>query len=208
MSFSEKLKFIRTSKNFSRKEIADAIGVTVSAISNYENGVSTPNYETLISLTDYLNVSTDYLLGTSEISTLDNSIRSICDYTGLSEHSISVLHELLTNKECKYDNLNIINLLLENISNKNNSVIESLINYLIQSKLNHSETMENDIKISLENLSANPSTDDYFKNISVTDLINVLDNIQLNKLIKNIKLMKENYISTNKLIELKIEEGK
>ena len=46
-----------------QKDVADAIGVTVSAYSNYEQGIREPSYSVLILLCKFFNVSSDYLLG-------------------------------------------------------------------------------------------------------------------------------------------------
>ncbi len=59
----EKLKLLRKSKGVSQKVVAKAIGVTLSAYSNYEQGLREPSNEVLIRLCKYFNVSADYLLG-------------------------------------------------------------------------------------------------------------------------------------------------
>ena len=45
------------------KELAEKIGVSESAISQYENGKRQPGYDTLIELTKIFDVTADYLLG-------------------------------------------------------------------------------------------------------------------------------------------------
>lgn len=42
MSINSRIKEIREELEMSRQELADKIGVTPSAIANYENGVSSP----------------------------------------------------------------------------------------------------------------------------------------------------------------------
>ena len=51
-----------------QKDLARAMFVTVGTISNYENGVHYPDVEKLISLADYFNVTTDYLLGRCKVN--------------------------------------------------------------------------------------------------------------------------------------------
>ena len=43
--------------------VANAIGVTLSAYSNYEQGLREPSYDTLKNICKYYDVSADYLLG-------------------------------------------------------------------------------------------------------------------------------------------------
>ena len=46
-----------------QQEMADYLGISRQAYSNYENGKREPDYETLLKLGEYLNCSIDYLLG-------------------------------------------------------------------------------------------------------------------------------------------------
>lgn len=63
---NKKLKELRKEKGYSQKEVAKAIGITLSAYSNYEQGIREPSYEILILLCKFYNVSADYLLGLKE----------------------------------------------------------------------------------------------------------------------------------------------
>lgn len=59
----KKLKELRKIKNVSQKEVAKAVGITLSAYSNYEQGLRQPSYDILKNLCKYFDVSADYLLG-------------------------------------------------------------------------------------------------------------------------------------------------
>lgn len=60
---NEKLKQLRKEKGVSQKEISNAIGITLSAYSNYEQGIREPSIDIIIKLCKYFDVSADYLLG-------------------------------------------------------------------------------------------------------------------------------------------------
>lgn len=60
---NERLKLLRKQKNVSQKVVAEAIGITLSAYSNYEQGIREPNIQIIIALCKYFDVSADYLLG-------------------------------------------------------------------------------------------------------------------------------------------------
>lgn len=62
MSFDKNLEIARKAMNFSRKEMAIKLGISLSAYSNYENGSREPNFNILREISYLLNVSTDYLL--------------------------------------------------------------------------------------------------------------------------------------------------
>lgn len=63
----ERLKKLRKSRGFEAQYIAKLLNVAKSTYSGYENNKSVPNYETLKKLADIFNVSTDYLLGRTDI---------------------------------------------------------------------------------------------------------------------------------------------
>ena len=54
---------LRKENNCGQKELAAELNLSVSTISNYENGVHYPDYVTLCKIADHFGVTTDYLLG-------------------------------------------------------------------------------------------------------------------------------------------------
>lgn len=70
-----------------QKQVADRIGLAISAVSSYESGTRYPSYETLIKLSRMFHVSTDYLLGLTEK-------RSV-DVTGLEDAEIELITQLV-----------------------------------------------------------------------------------------------------------------
>lgn len=58
----EKLIEARKAKNWSQKKLASEMHITQQAISNWENGTSSPSIVDLVMLSQILNVSIDYLL--------------------------------------------------------------------------------------------------------------------------------------------------
>ena len=64
MSFGEQLRKRREELGISRAELADRLGVSRSAIGNYETGVSAPKEEVLLRLFDALGVDPTICIGT------------------------------------------------------------------------------------------------------------------------------------------------
>ena len=58
-----KIKELREEKHISQTKLAIDLGLNQNSVSRYENGERQADYETLIKLADYFNVSVDYLLG-------------------------------------------------------------------------------------------------------------------------------------------------
>ncbi|MDE6790168.1 MAG: helix-turn-helix domain-containing protein, partial [Clostridia bacterium] len=60
--FGERLKTLRTEENVSRKQLADALSVSLRSISYWENNQRECDFDTLLAIADYFSVSVDYLL--------------------------------------------------------------------------------------------------------------------------------------------------
>ena len=56
------LKDLRERKGLTQKELAEKLYVTYSTISHYEQGTSTPTTDMIIKLSEFYDVSADYLL--------------------------------------------------------------------------------------------------------------------------------------------------
>ena len=67
MIFPKRLKRLRTEKDVSQEELGNILNLSKSTISLYESGKREPDYNTLNKIAQYFNVSTDYLLGNSDI---------------------------------------------------------------------------------------------------------------------------------------------
>lgn len=65
MTFAERLRELRFSRNLTQKDVYTAIGVSPIVYQRYEYGHS-PAYQKLIALADYFDVSLDYLCGRSD----------------------------------------------------------------------------------------------------------------------------------------------
>lgn len=87
VNMGAKLRLLRIEKKLTQKQLADQIGLAISAVSSYENGSRYPSYEVLIKFAHIFHVSTDYLLGISNSRNIDVS--------GLKEDEIQLIAELV-----------------------------------------------------------------------------------------------------------------
>ncbi|MGL4695335.1 helix-turn-helix domain-containing protein [Enterococcus larvae] len=60
--FSDKLKELRMKKGISQEELSELLDVSRQSISRYENGSSQPDFDKLLLLSKYFEVSIDFLL--------------------------------------------------------------------------------------------------------------------------------------------------
>ena len=65
--FSERLKQLQNEKKLLKKNIAESIGVTYRHYQRYENDEAEPTLSVVIALCKYLEISSDWLLGLSDI---------------------------------------------------------------------------------------------------------------------------------------------
>ena len=65
VAFSKRLKDLRKENNVSQLELAKFLNMTKMAISHWESGHSEPSISQLIELSNYFDVTVDYLIGKS-----------------------------------------------------------------------------------------------------------------------------------------------
>ena len=87
VNMGNKLKTLRTQKKLTQKQVADRIGLAISAVSSYEAGTRYPSYEVLLKLARIFHVSTDYLLGMTD--------KRIIDTAELKEDEVEVVSQLV-----------------------------------------------------------------------------------------------------------------
>lgn len=71
---------------------AEGFSVTVDTVENWEQGKSSPAMNVFLKLCDFFDCSADYLL--YKIDEKNHDLQFICEYTGLSEESVIVLHDM------------------------------------------------------------------------------------------------------------------
>lgn len=92
--FGERLQTLRKSKGLSQKQVADAVGISASVISNYESSERTPSLENLIALAGFYRCSTDYLLGIEKIDS-----NKVVDVSMLTDEQIQLLGAFISSLE-------------------------------------------------------------------------------------------------------------
>ncbi|HHV99990.1 MAG TPA: helix-turn-helix transcriptional regulator [Clostridiaceae bacterium] len=65
----QRLKLLREEKGLKQLDMAEMLGVSRTTYTQYETGKSEPDLATVTKLADYFEVSTDFLLGKTNIRT-------------------------------------------------------------------------------------------------------------------------------------------
>lgn len=66
LKFAERLSELQGDKGLERRDVFFATGISKTAYHRYVTGEREPTVSALVSLADFFNVSTDYLLGRSD----------------------------------------------------------------------------------------------------------------------------------------------
>ena len=88
----ERIGKLITEKGITQQVLSDRIGVKRETVVQWLNGSRKIKAEHIIMLCKALDVSADYLLGLSEIESLDPDVKACYHYTGLSETALYTLH--------------------------------------------------------------------------------------------------------------------
>lgn len=64
----QRIRMLRINMGLNQSELADKIGVTKSAVSQWESGKRNPDKEALLSLADLFNVDLNYLYGKEDVT--------------------------------------------------------------------------------------------------------------------------------------------
>ncbi len=87
----KKIKELRVEKGLTQTEFANLFNLTQNAVTNIETGKRTLYYEELLSMANYFDVSTDYLIKENGVRDKKPEKQYICDYTGLDDNTIEKL---------------------------------------------------------------------------------------------------------------------
>ena len=115
---SDRIKQLRKKKGISQSELAELIGVKNNTVSTWERGTRKPDFEALNLLSNYFEVSFEYILGSSD----KEEARVKPTQDELNELALAALADDL------YDNMKKYCML----SDKSQKMIDALINATYQ----------------------------------------------------------------------------
>ncbi len=93
-SLPDRLRELVQDKGKTLRDIAAETGLSIAALSAWQNGKKVPQSDSILLLCRYFNVSADYLLGLSNVRKVDASAKAAADYLGLTEKAVEKLHHL------------------------------------------------------------------------------------------------------------------
>ena len=112
--FGKRLKELRKANGYTIEQFADMVGISKSTLGYYENDKRMPDIEILVRITDTLNVNADYLIGRTNTTAQKGKMKTVCEFTGLSDSAAEYLAQLVKNKD--YAKLSVINHLFDELT--------------------------------------------------------------------------------------------
>lgn len=114
---AQKLREFRKKQGLTQEQLAEAMGVTVGAVSKWESGASTPDVSLILELADFFETSVDVLLGYAQQSaSLEGSVcrlrelRTQKDYEAAFRESEKALQRFPNNFQVVYESARIYQL--------------------------------------------------------------------------------------------------
>lgn len=96
MSFSEKLYILRSRTNLSQAALAEGLDVSRQTVSKWELGVSYPEINKLVAISNFFHVTTDYLLKDDASSgTPANLDRLVLEFLGSAQDIEQISSDLV-----------------------------------------------------------------------------------------------------------------
>ncbi|MDR2559454.1 MAG: helix-turn-helix domain-containing protein [Oscillospiraceae bacterium] len=83
---AERIKELRWERNLTQTELAKKLGLTRAGVNSWESSTSLPSIRCLVEMAKFFHVSTDYMLGLSE--------RTSIDVVGLSGEDITLISDI------------------------------------------------------------------------------------------------------------------
>ena len=90
----KKIRELRKEKGLTQTAFAELFNTSQNRVTNIETGKSELSFEELLSMANYFDVSTDYILKENGVREKNPELQYICDYTGLSKKTIETLKNM------------------------------------------------------------------------------------------------------------------
>lgn len=106
LNIGDRITQLRKQQKISQEELAKQAGVSRTMMGNYERNDNTPSVEVLLKLAKAFGVSVDYLIGESELSSLDKeNIKRLEDLENLDpqdkEHILYAIDNMIRGAKLK-----------------------------------------------------------------------------------------------------------
>lgn len=96
-----RLKQLRKEANLTQKDLADKLNISKGSIAMYETGKRSPDNEILSIIADFFGVSTDYLLGRTDIKKYNEEFLAFNSTEHLTDDDLKLVKDLIETLKSK-----------------------------------------------------------------------------------------------------------
>lgn len=115
MTFSERLKELRLSRNLTQKFVSDSVNMAQMAYQRYEYGTREPAFQNLLALADFFDVPIDYLVGNGIFSNWEEIMERKEQVINSLEETVPMLKELNLSKASEKELMRILPAFIDHI---------------------------------------------------------------------------------------------
>lgn len=102
MMISDRIKKLREQNNITQAELAEALGVTTSAVSAWEKGINAPRMGAVHKIAQYFNVTKSYLVNDEDSPLYDKEAIMIAEtLVKYENHELAQLMQKISNMDTK-----------------------------------------------------------------------------------------------------------
>lgn len=117
--FKDRFKELCNNSGLTNEEIGDILGVSGPTVSKYKNGQREPAFQILCRIADHFGVTTEYLLGRTEVKTFDNFLTAESLKNSFREHPaagiiVDKIFSIVSDKD-NFDKLDSLQLIIHGI---------------------------------------------------------------------------------------------
>lgn len=108
--------------------LAAEFHTTRQTVSNWQNGATVPDAISICEIAKFFGVTTDYLLGLTDVKTVETDVRAVSEYTGLSEDALRTLQDHYLSNTIEWGKLrrDVLNQFLADTN-----LIKEILNYFV-----------------------------------------------------------------------------
>ena len=92
-TFPRRLRELMEANKITQEALASCLGIRRQTVSLYKSGQSKPDVDQLYKIARFFRVSSDYLIGISDIQSTDADVQQVCEFSGLSENVVNQLRD-------------------------------------------------------------------------------------------------------------------
>jgi transcriptional regulator with XRE-family HTH domain len=112
--FPKRLRKLLDETGTTQDKLAESVGVTRQSVAQWKDGQTKPDVHYLRKISEFFGVSCDYLIGMTDVRSLETELQAVAKFTWLSEKALG---GLMSERADYPENIYILNTILESGDN-------------------------------------------------------------------------------------------